>query len=233
MIDGLLIGLENVFQPFHLLLLFLAIVIGFLGGATPGISGAMLILVFLPVTYGMDPIPAFLSMTSIYAASVYSGSISAILFRTPGAPESIATVFDGYPMAQKGEPGKALGIAIMSSAIGGVIGTILLIFLTPLLTEFALQFSSPEYFALAVLGLTVVASLSGGDLIRGLIGALIGLFIATIGIDTLTGTDRFTFGSIDLRSGIGLVPILIGLFAIAEVFSKVNDNQNMKQKNRK
>lgn len=229
MLEGLLLGLENIIQPFHLLILLLAIVIGFVGGATPGISGAMLILILLPVTYGMDAIPAFLLMTAIYSATVYSGSISAILFRTPGTPEAIATVFDGYPMAQKGQPGKALGLALSSSAIGGTIGTIILILITPLLAKFALQFSSPEYFALAILGLTVVASLSGGDVVRGGIGALFGLFIATIGIDRLTGIDRFGFGSIELSSGIGLVPILIGLFAISEVFSKSNENINLKQ----
>lgn len=230
MLEGLLLGLENIIQPFHLFILFLAVVIGFVGGATPGISGAMLILILLPVTYGMDAIPAFLLMTAIYSATVYSGSISAILFRTPGTPEAIATVFDGYPMAQKGQPGKALGLALSSSAIGGTIGTVILIFITPLLAKFALEFSSPEYFALAVLGLTVVASLSGGDVLRGLIGALFGLFIATIGIDRLTGVDRFAFGSIELSSGIGLVPILIGLFAISEVLSKSNENLNLKQK---
>lgn len=230
MIEGLLLGLQNVISPLNLFILFLAILIGFVGGATPGISGAMLILILLPITYGMDPIPAFLLMTSIYAATVYSGSISAILFKTPGTPEAIATVFDGYPMAQKGQAGRALGLAISSSAIGGTIGTVLLILLTPLLASLALQFSSPEYFALAVLGLTVVASLSGGDLLRGVIGVLFGLFIASIGIDRMTGVDRFTFGSVDLRSGIGLVPILIGLFAISEVFSKSNESAQIQQK---
>ncbi|HLR68276.1 MAG TPA: tripartite tricarboxylate transporter permease [Virgibacillus sp.] len=230
MLEGLTIGLENIIQPVHLLILFLAVVIGFVGGATPGISGAMLILILLPVTYGMEAIPAFLLMTAIYSSTVYSGSISAILFRTPGTPEAIATVFDGYPMAQKGSPGKALGIAISSSAIGGTIGTIILIFLTPLLAKVALEFSSPEYFALGVLGLTVVASLSGKDLIRGLIGVLFGLFIATVGIDRLTGFDRFSFGNHDISSGISLVAALIGLFAISEVFEKSNTDVNIKQK---
>ncbi|GAB3062636.1 tripartite tricarboxylate transporter permease [Virgibacillus ainsalahensis] len=230
MLEGLLLGIENIAQPFHLLLLFLAIAIGFLGGATPGISGAMLILILLPITYGMESIPAFLLMTSIYAASVYSGSISAILFRTPGTPEAIATVFDGYPMAQKGQPGKALGIAVTSSAVGGIVGTIILMLLTPVLADFALQLSSPEYFALAVLGLTVVASLSDGDLVRGLIGTLLGILIASIGIDPLTGSDRFTFSSIDLRSGVGLVPILIGLFAVSEVLRKASENNSIQQK---
>ncbi|WP_102346301.1 tripartite tricarboxylate transporter permease [Bacillus sp. Marseille-P3661] len=230
MLESLYQGLLNVMQPMHLLILLLAVLIGFLGGATPGISGAMLVLILLPITYGMDTIPVFLLLTAIYAAAVYSGSISAVLFRTPGAPEAIATVMDGYPMAKKGKAGRALGICVTSSAIGGVIGTIFLIVLTPLLANFALKFSSPEYFALAVLGLTVVASLSGGDLVRGLIGVLFGLFIATIGIDPMTGAERFTFGSISMMSGISFVPILIGLFAVSEVLSKSREDQKIQEK---
>ncbi len=175
MIEGLLGGISNILQPMHLLILFAGVMLGFIGGGIPGISGTMLVIILLPVTYAMDPIPAFLLLTSIYATSVFSGAISAILFRTPGTPEAVATVFDGYPMAQKGEGGKALGIAIFSSAIGGVFGTIILIFLTPLLASFALAFSSPEYFGLALLGLTVVASLSGDNLVKGFVRGLFGL----------------------------------------------------------
>ncbi|MBD1382875.1 tripartite tricarboxylate transporter permease [Metabacillus arenae] len=229
MMEGLLGGLSSVLQPVNLLILVVATLIGFLGGAIPGISGTMLVIILLPITYTMDPAAAFLLLTAIYASSVFSGSISAILFRTPGTPEAIATVFDGYPMAQKGQAGTALGVSIFSSAIGGLIGTIFLIFLTPLLAQSALKFSSPEYFALAVLGLTVVASLSGGDLIKGLIAVLIGLFLATFGLDALTGTERFTFGEPALLSGIGLIPVLIGLFAISEFLRKSRE-QNVEQK---
>lgn len=137
------------------------------------------------------------------------------------------TAFDGYPMTQKGEAGKALGIGILSSAIGGTVGTIALIVFTPLLASIALQFSSPEFFALAVLGLTVVASL-GGSVIMGLIGAMIGLFIASVGIDPLTGTLRFTFGNLGLASGINLIPIIVGLFAISEVLKRAGDNESHK-----
>ena len=232
MLEGLLGGLENIIQPINLLILLVGILIGFLGGGIPGISGTMLVIILLPVSYMLDPIQAFLLLTSIYAVSIFSGSISAILFRTPGTPESVATVLDGYPMAQKGEGGKALGISIMSSATGGIVGTILLIFLTPLLAAFALRFSSPEYFALALFGLTVVASLSGGNLTKGLIGVMFGLFIATVGIDTMTGTPRFTFGSGQLMSGIDFVPVLIGLFAISEVLRRVQQKirTNSKEK---
>ncbi len=221
MVEGLIGGLGNLLDPVNFLILIVGILLGFIGGGIPGISGTMLVIILLPVSYAMDPIAAFLLLTSIYATSVFSGSISAILFRTPGTPEAVATVFDGYPMAQKGEGGKALGVSIFSSATGGVIGTIILIFLTPILATFALSFSAPEYFALALMGLTVVASLSAGNLVKGFIGVSFGLFVATIGIDTMSGTPRFTFGSGQLMSGIDFIPVLIGLFAISEVLRQV------------
>lgn len=230
MLDGLLTGVVSVLDPMNLFVLLVAVFVGFLGGAMPGISGTMLIIILLPVTYGMGTEPAFLLLTGIYASAVFSGLISAILFRTPGTPEAIVTVFDGYPMTKKGKAGQALGIGILSSVIGGVVGCIALIFLTPPLAKFALNFSSPEFFALAVLGLTVVASLSGGDLTRGLIGVLFGLFIATIGMDSMTGTARFTFDSSNLMSGVELIPILIGLFAISEVLRKSAEDHTIKQK---
>ncbi|MCM3714163.1 tripartite tricarboxylate transporter permease [Halalkalibacter oceani] len=230
MLEGLLTGVVSVLDPMNLFVLLVAVFVGFLGGAMPGISGTMLIIILLPVTYGMGTEPAFLLLTGIYASAVFSGLISAILFRTPGTPEAIVTVFDGYPMTKKGKAGQALGIGILSSVIGGVAGCIALIFLTPPLATFALNFSSPEFFALAVLGLTVVASLSGGDLTRGLIGVLFGLFIATIGMDSMTGTARFTFDSSNLMSGVELIPILIGLFAISEVLRKSAEDHTIKQK---
>lgn len=232
MIDGLVGGLENIVQPFNLLILLSGILLGFVGGAIPGISGTMLVIILLPISYMLDPIAAFLLLTSIYAVSVFSGSISAILFRTPGTPEAVATVLDGYPMAQKGEGGKALGISIMSSATGGIIGVMFLIFLTPVLAAFALNFSSPEYFALALLGLTVVASLSGGNLAKGLIGVIFGLFIATIGIDPMTGAERFTFGSTQLMAGIDFIPVLIGLFAVSEVLRRIQQKIKTNKKER-
>lgn len=222
MLDNILIGLSNLMQPFNFFVFVGATVIGFLGGALPGISGTMMIILFLPFSYSMGPIPAFILLTTVYAASVFSGLISAILFRTPGTPEAVATVFDGYPMSQQGKTGQALGIGIFCSVAGGIIGSLFLIFLTPLLASFALRFSSPEYFSLAVLGLTVVVSLGAKDLVKGFIGVLIGLLLATFGMDTLTGSERFTFGMSSLLNGIGLIPVIIGLFAISEVFRKFN-----------
>lgn len=222
MLENFLGGLAVVMQPLNLLLLTSAVFIGFIGGALPGISGVILVVILLPVTYGMDSTTAFMVLTAIYGATVFSGLITAILYRAPGTPEAVMTAFDGYPMTQQGQAGKALGIGVLSSAIGGLVGTIALIIFTPMLANMALKFSSPEYFALAVLGLTVVASL-GGRLIYGLIGATLGLFIASIGIDPLTGTSRYTFGNLNLAEGVGLIPMIVGLFAISEVMKRTLD----------
>ncbi|MCA0973102.1 tripartite tricarboxylate transporter permease [Halomonas denitrificans] len=219
MLESFLSGLGVVFQPMNLLILTSAVFIGFIGGALPGISGVILVVILLPVTYGMDPTQAFMLLTAIYGSTVFSGLITAILYRAPGTPEAVMTAFDGYPMTQQGEAGKALGIGVLSSAIGGLVGTIALIIFTPLLASVALKFSSPEYFALAILGLTVVASL-GGRLILGLIGAILGLLIATIGIDPLTGTSRYTFNNLNLAEGVGLIPVIVGLFAVSEVMKR-------------
>ncbi|WP_249976988.1 tripartite tricarboxylate transporter permease [Vreelandella olivaria] len=223
MLENFLGGLAVVMQPLNLLLLTSAVFIGFIGGALPGISGVILVVILLPVTYGMEPTTAFMVLTAIYGATVFSGLITAILYRAPGTPEAVMTAFDGYPMTQQGQAGKALGIGILSSVIGGLVGTITLIIFTPMLAKLALRFSSPEYFALAVLGLTVVASL-GGRLIYGLIGATLGLFIASIGIDPLTGTSRYTFNNLNLMEGVGLIPMIVGLFAVSEVMKRSLDH---------
>ena len=217
MAGGILAGFLNTLEPLNLLMLFTAVVLGFFGGAMPGVSGMMLIIVLIPITYGMPPIPAFLLITAIYLASCFSGAISAILYRIPGTPEAVITSFDGYPMGQKGQAGEAMGIAMTSSAIGGMFGALFLMFLTPPLANFALKFSSPEYFALALMGLTVVASLSANNLLKGLLAALLGLFLATIGIDSISSVPRFTFHVTDLMLGLNLVPMMIGLFGIPEV----------------
>ena len=219
MLESFLSGLGVVFQPMNLLILTSAVFIGFIGGALPGISGVILVVIPLPVTYGMEPTQAFMLLTAIYGSTVFSGLITAILYRAPGTPEAVMTAFDGYPMTQQGEAGKALGIGVLSSAVGGLVGTIALIIFTPMLASVALKFSSPEYFALAILGLTVVASL-GGRLILGLIGATLGLLIATIGIDPLTGTSRYTFDNLNLAEGVGLIPVIVGLFAVSEVMKR-------------
>jgi putative tricarboxylic transport membrane protein len=229
MFQNLLAGFANVLTPLNLLMLFSAIVLGFFGGAMPGISGITLIVILLPVTYGMDPIPVFVLLTAIYCATAYSGSVSAILYRIPGTPESVVTTFDGYALAQKGKAGEALGLAMTSSAFGGIVGAIFLFFLTQPLTKLALKFSSPEYFAMAVMGLSMVATLSAKDLLKGLLSALLGLFLATIGIDAVSGVSRFTFHSTNLLLGVSPVPMMTGLFGISEILKNAKRGVNLKE----
>lgn len=225
MFELLITGLLNIVtNPMNIMMLLVAVAIGYIGGAIPGISGTMLVVIMIPVTYTFDPAAAFILLTGIYAVASFSGAISAILLRTPGTPEAVITTLDGYPMAQRGQAGRALGIAILCSVAGGVFGTVALITITPLLANVALSFSAPEYFALAVMGLTVVASLSGKELAKGLIGVFFGLMIAVIGMDPLTGTLRYTFGSSALISGISLIPVIIGLFALSEFLKKTGES---------
>lgn len=225
MLDYLIIGLLNIVtDPMNIAMLLVAIIIGYIGGTIPGVSGTMLVVIMLPITYALEPMAAFILLTSIYAITAFSGAISAILLRTPGTPEAVVTTFDGYPMAQQGNSGRALGIAIFCSVVGGIFGTLSLITITPALAKVALSFSSPEYFALAFMGLTVVASLSGKDLIKGLIGVLFGLMISVVGMDPLTGTLRYTFDTTVLTSGIDLIPVIIGLFALSEFLKKTSES---------
>ncbi|GAA0342531.1 tripartite tricarboxylate transporter permease [Oceanobacillus sp. FSL W7-1293] len=228
MLEYLWIGILNVVtEPMNLLMLFLSIVIGYIGGAIPGLSGTMLIVILLPVTYSFEPAAAFILLTGIYSVTALSGAFGSILLRTPGTPEAIFTTYDGYPMAQQGYAGRALGITIISAVLGSLFGVFCLITLTPLLANVALSFSSPEYFALAFMGLTVVASLSGKDILKGLIGVLFGLMIATVGMDALTGTLRYTFNYTPLTSGIELIPVITGLFALSEFIKRSTESHSL------
>ncbi|MEW6697891.1 MAG: tripartite tricarboxylate transporter permease [Bacillota bacterium] len=223
-------ALGAIIQPLYLFLLFAGTALGMLSGATPGISGTMMVVLLIPLTYSLGADSALLLLCAVYCSAVFSGSISAILFRTPGAPEAVATTLDGYPMAQKGQAPLALGISVFSSALGGLLGTLALIFVSPLLAKFALKFGPPEYFALAMLGLSVITVLGANNLIKALLAAGFGLFLATVGIDAMTGIARFTFGVSGLMGGIDFIPVLIGLFAVSEVLRRVMDDLVVKEK---
>lgn len=207
-------------EPMNLFILIFGTMLGFTGGAIPGISGTMLVVLLVPLTYTLDSTSALLSLITVYCSAVFGGSISAILFRTPGAPESVATTLDGYPMTLKGQSALALGVSVFCSAIGGIIGSIFLITLTPQLAKFALSFGPVEYFGLSIMALSVISSLGGNNQLKSIISALMGLVLMTIGIDPMTGTERFTFGTSLLMSGIDFIPILIGLFAVSETFRR-------------
>ena len=192
----ILTALSSVFVPVNILGLVFGTGVGILIGALPGLSVNMGIALLFPLTFSFQGVGGILMLLGIYCGAIYGGSISAILLRTPGTPASVATTLDGYPMATKlGQPGRALGLSTMGSAFGGIFSAICLIILSPLLARVALQFSKPEYFALAVFGISIITSVSSGSIIKGLLGGVIGLFIATIGIDNLSGNLRFTFGT--------------------------------------
>jgi putative tricarboxylic transport membrane protein len=193
---------------------------GILGGALPGISPSITMALLLPFTYGMDPTLAVVVLASTYVGAEYGGSIPAILIRTPGTNAAAATVIDGYAMKQQGRAGEALGISLYSGFIGGLFGITMLVLLTERLSSFALAFTPAAYFALGVLGLSVIASLSSESLLAGMMSGLIGLMIATIGTDPVSGLPRFTFGRAELLSGIPAMLVMVGVFAVGELLAQ-------------
>ena len=224
MIENLLIGAQMAIQPINILLIAAGAAMGIFVGAMPGLSATTGLAILLPFTFMMDPIPAFLMMISLYMSAEYGGSITAITIGVPGTPPAVPTTFDGYPMTKKGQCGKALGVSIISSTIGGMIGTVVLILACGPISGFALQFGPPEYFALGIFGLSIVANMVEGSVIKGFISVVIGLLFCMVGVDVLSGYPRLTFDILGLIDGIHLVPALIGFFAISEVFKLVEES---------
>ncbi|MEM9782830.1 MAG: tripartite tricarboxylate transporter permease [Pseudomonadota bacterium] len=204
-----------------LLTLLLGTVLGIVLGAMPGIGSTVAVAMVLPFTLSMGQAPAILLLLAVYAGSVYGGSISAILINTPGTPQSAATCFDGYPMAQRGEAGQALGWATVASVVGGLVSAVVLLLAAPQLAALALNFGPIETFALVLLGMTCIVSVSSGSLVKGLLASTIGILLASVGGDPITGQPRFTFGNWQLISGFNLLAVVIGIFALSEVFVRV------------
>ncbi|ORC34833.1 C4-dicarboxylate ABC transporter permease [Marispirochaeta aestuarii] len=216
--SALIQGLQFVFTPINFLFLFIGTAGGIVVGAIPGLTGSVGMILLLPFLFYLQPAVALIMLAGMFCGAIYGGSISAILISTPGTPSAAATVLDGYPLAQKGEAGKAIGVATIASTCGGIISTLCLIFIAPQLARVALKFGPEEYFALMVFGLTVIASVSGASLVKGILSGLFGLSIAVIGIDPISGYDRFSFGIPNLMTGFPMLPVLIGLFAISQIF---------------
>ena len=221
MIEGLLVGFSNVLVLFNLFVLFAGTGLGIFVGALPGLSSPMAIIVLLPLTYSMESLPAILMMLGVYVGSKLGGSFPAILLRTPGTPAGACTALDGYPMAQRGDAGLALGYATMGSTYGGIFGWILAVTCVPLLSSIAVKSSNADIALIGVLGLIMVSAFVRGSTLRGLIGVVLGLLIATIGLDPIQTTERFTFGSYNLMSGIPFAAALVGFFGIAVVLSDI------------
>ncbi|GGD23855.1 tripartite tricarboxylate transporter permease [Aureimonas glaciei] len=199
----------------------IGMVFGIFGGAMPGLSPSITMALLLPFTYTMDPIPAIVLLAATYVGAEYGGSVPAILIRTPGTNAAAATLIDGYEMTKQGKSGEALGISLYASSIGNFAGILCLILFTAPLAQLALQFRPTTYFALGLLGLSVIATVSEGLLSKGVLAALIGLMIATIGTDPVSGVARFTYGNPDLLSGVPIILMMVGLFAVSEVLEQM------------
>lgn len=223
MIEQLVGGFGLVLQPTVLLAIVVGSFAGFLVGILPGLSASGGVALLLPFTYGLSPVTGLALLTSLYSSAEYGGSVTAIAINTPGEPGALATTFDGYPLTRRGQPGKALGVSMWASMVGGIVSTILLLALSLPLANFALTFGPAEFFALGIFGLTIIASLAGRSLAKGLAVAAFGLAINVVGSDVLSGSTRFTFGLSELYNGFELVPVLIGLFALSEVFVMIEE----------
>ena len=218
----LILGGFSTFLDWGLLLLvFGSVAAGIVAGAIPGISATMGVALISPLTFSMDPLSGIMSLVGVYCGAVSGGSISAILLGIPGTPGAVATTLDGYAMARRGQAGLALGVATISSLIGGVVSAAALMLLSYPIADFALAFGPREYFALAIFALTAMAALSGGSFARGLLSGFIGLFLASIGIDETYGVSRFHFGQTYLMGGISFIPAIIGLFALPETLEAI------------
>jgi len=215
--SGLAFAIEALTTTPALLAAVGGVVWGIFGGALPGISPSIAMALLLPFTFGMEPIPAIVLLASTYVGAEYGGSIPAILIRTPGTNAAAATAIDGYEMHRQGRGGEALGISLVTGTIGGLVGLVFLVVFTETLAKVALLFTPPAYFSLGVLGLSVIASLSGGSLIKGLIAAVIGLMIATVGTDPVSGVTRFAFGYPELLDGVPFILVMVGVFAVSEL----------------
>ena len=209
-------------NPEVLLMTFIGALGGVLLGAIPGMTATMGVALLIPFSFGMDLIPSIGLLLGIYCGGMYGGSISAILIHAPGTPAAAATLLDGYPMCKKGQAGKALSVAMFASFCGGVIGALVMTFLSPLVADMAMNFGPGEMFMLAVFGLSVIVAISGKSVAKGLISAFFGMLLCTVGLDPTNGIPRFiTTKQTGLLDGFQFIPTLIGLFAVSEVIAGV------------
>ncbi|API93220.1 tripartite tricarboxylate transporter TctA [Virgibacillus pantothenticus] len=226
-LEGLWQGFQVAFSLEGIFFVFIGVTIGTLIGMLPGLGPITAIAIMIPMVYGMDPTIAMVLMAGVYYGAVFGGSTSSILLNAPGVSGTVATSFDGYPMAQQGKAGKALAIAAIASFTGGTVSIILLMLFAPTLAQVAVSFGPVEYFALMFMGLVAISSLSDGSAIKALISGVLGFMAVTIGIDAQTGTPRFTFGNSNLLEGVDFLVVALGLFALAEVAFLIKNRNNI------
>ncbi|HYU17391.1 MAG TPA: tripartite tricarboxylate transporter permease [Chloroflexota bacterium] len=217
MFEASLNGLISVFTWPTFPLMMIGVLIGFIIGILPGISAPTTLALMLPFTFHMTPVEAFAFLLGMLSVSIMFGDVTSILFGVPGEPLAAAVVLDGHPMAKKGETGRALGAALMSSLVGAAIGAFILAASIPIIRPIVLAFASPEFFGLALLGIAFVAALSGGKMTKGVLMGAVGLMLSMIGLDPQSGTQRYTFGQLELWDGIGLIPVTVGMFGVGEL----------------
>ncbi|MBI2163529.1 MAG: tripartite tricarboxylate transporter permease [candidate division NC10 bacterium] len=225
--QNILMGFRVALSFQNLLFCFVGVTLGTLIGVLPGIGPVTGVAILIPITFGLNPTTAIITMAGVYYGAMYGGSTTSILINVPGESSSVMTTLDGYQMARKGRAGPALGMAAFSSFIAGTFAVVLLTFIAPPLASVALSFGPPEYFALTFMGLTLVTSLSGQSMLKGIMSGVFGLIVACVGIDAISGEERFTFGNIYLLDGMGFIGVAVGLFAVAEVL--VNLEEPMEQ----
>ena len=219
----ILTAIQSLFTVEVMAALLIGVVGGMVIGAMPGLSASMAVALLIPVTYSMSAEAGLVMLTTVYTSAIYGGSITACLLHTPGTPSSAATAMDGYALTKQGRGLKAIGTSTICSMIGGTVSAVCLLCIAPPLSKIVLSFSSLEYFLLAVFGLTIIGSVAGDNMIKGLLSGCLGVLVGTIGIDIFNGTPRYTFGSINMESGIQLVPAMIGLFSLSQVMVSIED----------
>lgn len=227
-LSNLSLGFSVALTPFNILMAVCGVTIGILIGALPGVGPPSGVAMLLPLTFGMEPTSGIIMLAALYAGTMYGGTITAVLINTPGESASVVTCLDGYQMALQGRAGKALGIAAIGSFIAGTVGVVLLMLVSPLLARWALSFGPPETFALMFLGLTTVTLLTGDDPLKGYISMAMGLMLAMVGFDIISGDARFGFGVPEMMDGIDFLPVAIGLFGLGEVLVGAEETNNAK-----
>jgi len=221
MLELLANGILTILQWKYMVPLFFGTLVGVIGGSLPGVTITMTVIIILPFTYGLDPLAGLAAMTGVYVGGSTGGLITCCLLGIPGSPASIATTFDGFPMARNGEPGRAIWLGVWASVWGGLLGALCLVFLTGPLAAIALEFGPWEYFSLFVLAMAMVAGLAEASLLKGLLSTAIGLLITVVGTDPIGSVPRFTFGSEFIGGGFAFLPVLIGIFAFAQIMTDI------------
>ena len=224
---NLYMGISVAMQPYNFMVAMIGLVLGVIVGVLPGLGGANGVAILIPLTVTMQPIPGIILLSSIYWGALYGGSITSILFNIPGEPWSVATTFDGYPMAKKGQAGKALVISFLSHGVGAVVGVILLSFFAPIIAGFALRFGPAEIFSVMVLTFSAFVGLGGKSVLKTLVSIFFGFIMAAVGMDIVTGQLRMTFGSLNLMGGFNFIVAVIGLFGLGEIFLTVEEGLKM------